>query len=130
MVKHIIYIGIGSNLSSAEEMLALARRYLMELSEDEALFSTPITTEPIDFPWPAPFLNQVARITTTRAVDDVKVSLKRIERQAGRRRGDKQRGIVCLDLDLLAVDGVVFRPADWQRSYIRQGVEELEQQGR
>lgn len=130
MVKHIIYIGMGSNLSSAAEVLAEARCWLEELSDDEAYFSTPVSTAPVDFPWPALFMNQVARIRSTMTLEEVKASLKRMERRAGRRRGDKQRGVVRLDLDLLAVDDDVLRPSDWQRPYIRQGIEELEWQGR
>ena len=127
MVKHVFYIGMGSNVPEAAILLENARVGLTTLSNGEALFSTPISTEPVDFLWPAQFTNQVARLTTTMSMGEIKASLKQLERDAGRRRGDKQRGIVRLDLDLLAVDGNVLRPSDWQRPYIRQGVDELEQ---
>ena len=127
MVKHIIYIGMGSNLSSAAEVLAEARLWLAELSDDEVVFSMPVRTEPVNFPWPAMFTNQVARLTTTMTPTAVKTSLKRMERKAGRTRVETLNGIIRLDLDLLAVDGRVLKPSDWQRPYIRQGVDELKQ---
>ena len=118
---------MGSNLPSAAEVLAKARDWLAQLSDAEVLFSSPVWTEPVDFPSPALFMNQVALMTTTLTPTIVRDSLKRMERLAGRRHGEKQRGIVRLDLDLLAVDGTVLRHSDWKRSYVSQGVEELEQ---
>lgn len=128
MVKHIVYIGMGSNLSSAAEVLADARRWLTELSDDEVLFSTPQQTEPIDFPWPTMFMNQVAQLSTTMTPAEVKASLKKMERKAGRTKAETKLGIIRLDLDLLAVDGKVLRQSDWHRPYIRQGIDELGQQ--
>ncbi len=125
MVKYVCYIGMGSNVPEAAAILEAARQGLAALCDDEVRFSSPVATEPIDFPWPARFINQVARLTTAMKPKALKASLKRLEREAGRQRGDKQRGVVRLDLDLLAVDGEILRPADWQRSYIQQGVAEL-----
>lgn len=125
MSTHRIYIGIGTNQKEADRVLARTRQKLLKALGDKALFSTPVQTEPIDFPTPALFTNQLAVFETTVPEEEIHIILKRIERQTGRRTGDKARGVVKLDLDLLRIDDEVVRPTDWERSYIQQAVMEI-----
>lgn len=58
-------------------------------------------TEPVDFPYPALFLNQLAAFHTEKTRDELRQSFKAIERQCGRLPEDKAQGIVRMDIDLL-----------------------------
>ncbi len=116
---------MGSNLPDGPDKLAQAARRIAALADGELLLSTLLLTEPVDFPWPCRFANQVAYCRTSLRRESVVSALKDIEREAGRRAADKALGIVRLDLDLLSYDGRVLRPTDWQRSYVRRAVDEL-----
>ena len=125
MQAHHVFIGMGSNVPEAIDLLRTAVCRLSDLADGEVLLSTPETTEAIDFPWPATFVNQVASLVTTMEPDELKKRLKRIEREAGRTKRDTLQGVVRLDLDLLSLDGQILRPDDWQRPYIQRGIAEI-----
>lgn len=116
-------ISMGSNEGRAANM-ALARRRLAQLFAD-IRFSAERETEPLCLHRPGLFSNQVACFHSSLGTDEVRLRLKAIEREAGRMPQDKPLEIVCLDLDLLMCDGRVFKPADMERAYVRQGMEEL-----
>ena len=116
-------ISIGSNEGRGANM-DLARRRLAQLFAD-IRFSAEHETEPLCLHRPGLFSNQVARFHSSLGADEVRLSLKAIEREAGRMPQDKPREIVRLDLDLLMCDGRVFKSADMERAYVRQGMEEL-----
>ena len=123
---NIIYIGIGSNLPEGEQMLLWARQRLAEVLGGEQHYSTILRTEPIDFPSPQPFTNQVARVATSLSAEDVQRKLKSLEREAGRKPKDKAHGIVRLDLDLLCFNGRVLKTEDWHRQDIVSARKELD----
>ena len=125
MNTHRIHIGIGTNQQEPARLLSRTRQKLIKALGDKVLFSTPVQTEPIDFPSPALFTNQLAVFETTVPVELICISLKRIERQLGRRAGDKARGVVIMDLDLLCIDDEVVRPTDWERPFIQEAVMEI-----
>ena len=37
-----------------------------------------------------------------------------------------EKEIIRLDVDLLSCDGQVYKPQDWGRTYVKQGIEELD----
>ncbi len=51
--------------------------------------------------------------------------LKRIEQLAGNTLDKRNMGVVEADIDLLMYDDVKLHEKDWQRSYIKELVEEL-----
>lgn len=116
-------MSIGSNEGRRQNML-LARRRLSELFAD-IRFSCEEETAPLYLHRPCRFSNQVACFHSDLCADEVRSRLKTIEREAGRLPQDKPREIVRLDLDLLMCDGRVLKPADMERAYVRQGMEEL-----
>lgn len=116
-------ISIGSNERRVENM-ALARRRLAQLFAD-IRFSAERETDPLCLHRPCRFSNQVACFHSGLCADEVRSRLKTIEREAGRVPQDKSLEIVRLDLDLLMCDGRVLKPADMERAYVRQGMEEL-----
>lgn len=90
---------LGSN-TEAERNVKKVRTILTELLSnicwDEARW-----TEPVDFPYPALFLNQTASFDTEMTCDQLRQCFKEIERQCGRMPEDKAQGIVRMDIDLL-----------------------------
>lgn len=90
---------LGSN-TEAERNVERAREMLTALLPgicwDEARW-----TEPVDFPNPALFLNQMAAFDTTMSREEVRMKFKEIERLCGRQPEDKAQGIVRMDIDLL-----------------------------
>jgi 2-amino-4-hydroxy-6-hydroxymethyldihydropteridine diphosphokinase len=126
MSTHKLYIGIGTNLSTAEQVLLWTKRKLSEAFRGQALYSTPVKTDPVNFPSKEKFTNQLVIIETDVPTAFAKPLLKSIERQLGRTEEDATRGVVRLDLDLLWMDGKLLRPEEWERDYIKQAREELE----
>lgn len=126
MSTHKLYIGIGTNLSTAEQVLLWTKRKLSEAFRGQALYSTPVKTDPVNFSSKEKFTNQLVIIETDVPTAFAKPLLKSIERQLGRTEEDATRGVVRLDLDLLWMDGKLLRPEEWERDYIKQAREELE----
>lgn len=116
-------ICIGSN-EHRQENMALARRRLAEMFAG-IRFAREEDTVPLACHRPDMFSNQVARFVSDSLPCEVNERLKAIEREAGRRSGDKLRDIVRLDIDLLMCDSEVFKPEDLRRAYIVRGLEEL-----
>ena len=125
MEKHYIYIGIGTNLEDGDAVLQWAKCQLMETFGGEQRYSTPQRTEPVDFPFPHLFTNQVVFIETTVSPTLIRPLLKGLEFQFGRRPEDKARGLVRLDLDLLCLDGQVLKVKDWKRTDVLAARSEL-----
>lgn len=122
-MKKICWLCLGSN-ERPDEHLATARR-LLQARFGEVRFAPVEITRPIDFPYPAPFVNQVALLATEEDAPEVKAAVKAIETACGRQPADKVQGLVKMDIDLLAHDGQVLKPADWQRDYVQQGLKAL-----
>lgn len=117
------WLCLGSN-EQAVNNLAFAREALTRNYPD-IRFSTEVETIPIGLNNPALFRNQVACFQTDQTIDEVKLHLKAIEQQAGRKEEDKLHEIVRLDIDLLQADNQVLKPKDMQHTYIKQGINEL-----
>lgn len=115
-----VLLGLGANVDR-ERNLGRARG-MLRTRFPAIRFSEPVYTAPEDFPFPEPFLNQVALLYTDEAPEEVAAALKRIERAVGRRPEDKARGRVPIDIDLLCWDGRVLRPGDMARAYVREGM--------
>ena len=90
---------LGSN-TDAESNVEMARKMLNSLLPD-IRWEEARWTEPVDFPYPALFLNQMATFTTQMSCDEVRTKFKEIEHQCGRLPEDKAQGIVRMDIDLL-----------------------------
>ncbi len=116
-------IALGSNLCGTEN-LSMARKHLKELFPD-IRFSVEEETFPIGSNYIGKFTNQVACFTCGKQPGQIRRLFKEIEREAGRRLADKEKGIVRLDIDLLMCDKDVYKPEDMRRDYIRRGLHEL-----
>ncbi|MDE6348408.1 MAG: 2-amino-4-hydroxy-6-hydroxymethyldihydropteridine diphosphokinase [Bacteroides sp.] len=116
-------ISIGSNEQRRENM-ELAYKRLMELFPG-IRFSEEEETEPLFFRRPALFSNRVARFSSDSPAAEITARLKGIEREAGRKPGEKEQEIVRLDIDLLLCDGTAYKPEDLKRDHIRRGLGQL-----
>lgn len=121
---HKCLICIGSNYRR-QENLPMARRILQNLFPN-IKFACECETKPLFFKSPALFSNQVAFFFSDKNMDELKQSLKKIEREAGRKPEDKEQEKVCLDIDLLLFDDHILKPEDLKRDYILLGLSELE----
>ena len=65
------------------------------------------------------FKNAMLAGQTRLSLDELTQSVKRIERECGRKPDDKERGVIAVDIDIMEYDGVKLHIADWQRDYIK-----------
>ena len=114
---------LGSN-TNAEMQMAKAREALLTLFPD-IRFSTLQETEAIGSTFHSPFLNQLAVFHTNLSAPAIRKMLKEIEKQAGRQTKDKAQGIVIIDIDLIIHGNRILKKDDVQRSFVRQGINEL-----
>lgn len=112
-------------MTAATRVLQWARRKIRAALGGMCHFATPVLTDPIDYPFPNKFLNQMGVIITERSPYVIQSLLKNIEQQMGRRDSDVKNGKVVLDIDVLSVDDEVLRPVDMQRPYVHKGILEM-----
>lgn len=117
------FIGLGSNEPTPDAISSV--RPELQAALPGIRFSRLRQTAPVGFSSPRPFYNQVARCSTGMTGEELTALLKRLETAHGRRPEDKAAGIVRLDLDLLCYDGRILKPKDWNRTDVKEGVEEL-----
>ena len=119
--QHQIIISIASN-ENQEANVQAARVQLTQLLS-EVLFTSAIWTEPINSIRQEPYLNQLCKATTAFSMNLLNEVLKETEKRLGRTHNED--GIVTIDLDLLQYDDEQFHLKDWNRSYVKNLVNEL-----
>ena len=125
-IEHHIIICLASN-EQQEKHLAAAREQL-SLLFNNLHFTSEHWTDPVYghsmFNVPSrKYLNQLCSATTQYGMNLTKEVLKEIEKRLGRTRNED--GIVTIDLDLLAYDGEKHHLRDWDRSYVKDLINEL-----
>lgn len=128
MEWHRYILCMGSN-TNAEKNLLLGRSRL-EILEDvgDVIYAPEEWTEAVGYKInPAPFLNQVVKVTSSRPMEWVKSQLKTAEHDAGRTSEEKASEIIRLDIDILSVDERVLKPKDWERDYVQRGIDYIRQ---
>lgn len=112
----MIVISIGSN-SEQELHVGEAKRalgiFFPDITFSQALWTEPVGMESDEF------LNLLAVASTHRPLADVETILKDIERACGRKKLDKEIGVVKMDLDILLYDKIRLHEHDWERQYIK-----------
>ncbi|WP_108823100.1 2-amino-4-hydroxy-6-hydroxymethyldihydropteridine diphosphokinase [Dysgonomonas sp. Marseille-P4361] len=101
-----------------------------QLLEKQFLFiaySKTSMTVPYGNSYKSDFLNQLAFIYTDKEKDEVVSLLKSIEKEIGRSNGDKEKGIVKIDVDLIVWNEEVVKPTDISRSYVSDLLPSLEE---
>lgn len=85
----------------------------------EIVFTEALTTKPYGDHYKRPFVNVLAVAYHSAGADEINAQLKEIEKRLGRTTEDKAKGKVVIDLDLIAADGEILRPKDFERSYVQ-----------
>lgn len=117
------YLGIGSNVNKEQNIERAGK--LLRARFVSIQFSSPMLTTPIDCLSDEPFLNQVALIHCDQTPEQITAILKLIEQEIGRRPEDKLRGQIPIDIDLICWNEQILKPKDWDRTYIKEGIEQL-----
>ena len=113
-----IYLSLGSNVGNRAENIARAMELLaaagVRLERQSALYST----EPVDFPTQAWFLNCVVEAETDLMPRQLLHAVQQIELQMGRRHL-VPRGPRVIDIDILLFGSSVVRAADLELPHPR-----------
>lgn len=109
MSKHLVYVGIGSNIDQ-EKYIRLSAQYLKDtFGADCQLSLSPVyKTRAVGFKGDD-FYNLVASFYTSLSAVEVEKNLKFIEHQNGRRRDQSKFSARTLDIDLLLYDQEVIQ---------------------
>ena len=122
--SHKIILSIGSN-NNAETNIAVAKMKLQSLFKD-VVFTEELWTDPIDMPdGTAPFLNCLAKGYTKHGLSQIKMGLKRLERECGNSKGKRSGNIIVLDVDVLQYGEEKLKESDWERYYIKKLIRQL-----
>ena len=104
MSKHLVYVGIGSNIEQEKYIRLSAQCLKNTFGDDCQLQLSPVyRTRAVGFDGD-PFLNLVAECETTLSPEKVQAELKSIEDKNGRLREGPKFSARTLDLDLLLYD--------------------------
>lgn len=101
-----VYLGLGSDLGDRQRNLAVALRRLEPLARIEAVSSL-YETDPIGPQDQPPFLNAACRVVTGLQPKGLLRHLAEVERELGRRRGERW-GPRPIDIDLLLYGELVL----------------------
>ena len=104
MRKHLVYVGIGSNIDQEKYIRLAVQSLRKSFGEDCHLLLSPVyKTQAVGFDGDD-FFNLVACFFTSLSPFDVEKKLKEIEHQNGRRRDQEKFSARTLDIDLLLYD--------------------------
>lgn len=121
---HSCLLCMGSNKDRHAHM-AYTRKALDRIFPD-IRYGEEMETEAIGELFLSPFSNQVAIFHTPLNIDETKAILKGIEKENGRMPEDKAKGVVKMDIDLLAYDDLILKPDDMEKNYVQKGIEQLD----
>ena len=122
MTHHAI-LCLGLNINY-EKGIHIATREL-EKHFPTIRWATPVWTEPINFCNPNLFYNQVAELTTSLPLKEVRALCKSIEILCHRTPEAKAQGLIHMDIDILSFDEDILKPKDWALPYVQKGIQEL-----
>lgn len=111
-----LIISIGSNINSTENIERC--REALAIIFPTVLFSSTSITKPFGKQYKNNFLNQLALATTANNLEETNKLLKSLEKEMGRKNGDKDKGIVVIDIDIVKWNDTILKTEDWQRSYV------------
>lgn len=115
-----IIIAIGTNVSQ-EKMMMKAKERLRHAFTG-IVFSKEMWTKPIGMESDM-FLNCIAVTSTTLCLDEIAMLLKGIETECGNTKALRSEDKVLIDLDLLQYGTSRMHVNDWERPYIKELME-------
>lgn len=117
-------LSIGSNCPSARAMMARAEEWL-RASFSNVRSSGIYSSKALNASAPD-YLNLVARGDSPLTPDRVIALGKAFEAECGRSEQSKLRGSIEMDVDIIAADDNILRPAELSRPYFIAGLKLLE----
>lgn len=119
---HHVIMALGSNVGQRGCMV-------MALSLISKVVSSTVCTRMV---WTEPvgvksdkFLNCLLAGRTLLGFEELSRAVKNIERQCGRTAEASAEGRICMDIDILEYDGARHHHDDWDRTYIKQLMNEI-----
>lgn len=113
-----IILTLGSN-KNRRKNIRQAQQFLRNLLPD-IIFTKTIKTDAIGSNTPLPFFyNCMAKATTHLSLTALQRQLKNIETAMGDSHESHRKGIIIIDIDLLAYGSQRLKTDDWQRPYIK-----------
>ncbi len=135
MIKHQVYVGLGSNLGDCRKNLERAIRLIGYRAGLDIRHSYFIETEPLGFESPYKFMNAVILCETTRSPREVLLLTQQIESDMGRMKKSVSGGYAdrAIDIDILLYDDVtidesdlkILHPLVQQRDFVMRTLNEI-----
>ncbi len=129
------YLGVGANLGDRRKNITLAIKRINQLPDTRIVkIAKIIETKPLGGPKTQPkFLNTVLKINTKMKPHVLLRSLKKIERELGRKKTPQRYGPRPIDLDILfyadrivnTKELVIPHPKIFQRGFVLRPLSEL-----
>lgn len=116
-------ISVGSNISTAKEMVENGLRRLKTLLSDShcsSIYSTPSVSRGDD----STYFNAVIAGVSRLSLVDLSHKCKKLELEMGRCH-DSACKDVAVDIDIVVADGEIVRPKDFNRDYFHIGFNQL-----
>lgn len=113
---HKVLLSIGTN---TDTRFNLNRAISSLLTYFPTIQFTEVTeSSPYGNSYVGSFLNALAFFHTDLCKEELVIDLKKIEKSMGRLPNHKAEGKVIIDIDLIKWDDEIIKPEDFQRSYI------------
>jgi len=116
-------VGVGSNID-AQANIHLAFELIKKI-DSQASMATLLSTEPVGFTEQADFINTAFSFECELNEVALKVQLKAIEAQLGRRRTSNKNGPRTIDLDIVKIDNDIVDDDYHQYDFVKKSVDEL-----
>ncbi len=123
MINHTVILSIGSN-DDNEDVIEKAKMLLQNTSAN-TVFTRTLHTNDVTKRG-RKYWNCMAQLHTAHTYKQFCSCLKQIENRCGDRKALRTRGIVRMDIDVLAFDQARFHDDDWKRYYVKLLHKELE----
>ena len=114
MIKHVVYLGLGSNLGDREQNLREAIRHISDRVGQVSRQSSFIETEPWGYASSNRYMNAVVRCETTKTPREVLMLPQQIERDLGRKTKSVSGSYAdrTIDIDILLYDDLTVDEPD------------------
>ncbi len=123
--QHTVILALGCNtdygVGMDNAMLHIGNSFHVQ-NETERLITASIDNTP------GHFCNSLVLAMTQLSLKEVTKILKHIETICGRTKEETAKGIIRMDIDLMAYDKIRLRPNDWERGYIKELYSALRQE--
>lgn len=116
-------LSIGSNFGNRMKNVEAALEFISRIAQIKR--QSPIYESPDCLGTGLKYINAVVEISTNLEEDELNVLLKSFESECGRNKHSRERGEVCIDIDIVTWKEYIRRKADFSAHYFRIGLDLL-----